>query len=1663
MWSLSTEIQPNYDGGLMRAKHLKGGFRTVNTKSQRNAIPYLSRFLDVTESTICFVESESKLYRLISNPLGATIDSDWELVVLGGITSFTPVGTWDSNNTTPVLSDAGAIGRNGEFYFVVNTVSPFNVTVPGLFLGVTTTVVNGNMVVSIGSQWIVVKNNTTWASLDKPAVITNYVNGIVQAHTHLTTDITDLNTYMNAFLRHTDVTDDTAAFGTIPDAKIPDVGFLRAWYYTKVDIDELLSHFTGGGGGTLTNGSGTTAAGSHVNWGGTLIGGANIVGAHPINFGATGTNITGLDVTVSSDNTSAARFQVFGNSQDDGSSYILSKADKDVVLVGMDSLSFVRGYNVYTGTAITGSVLRQQMDEVGTTIFGSVAVPLPEFHVHALSTVHDLWNPTATTTGLAITSSYQGHELQMIDVVSLNTVVYSSITSTASSTSHGKTGKYQLIVNSADSALSGSLTMGLTAGGTDNFATSLNTGGNTISLLNVAGFNGIKIENSSFFSLQFQSSGLLVYDVRAGVAAKGLEYAGDYSANYSSRSLVDKAYVLSVASSGGWTLNGTSTFAGAVVIDQTITPGRTLQFLTQQLNTTPTDGKGIWIVNDTTALNSAQQVSGSVVWEGRGFATGVSNSQSVKFRAYTLPVQAATNPTGVWRLDYSVNANAYATALQVSTSGQVSLESINKIDSSTALQIRSNFSAATMATGMVHLFNNSNMVPTSGAHTEVGIGGVFGFVPPSGSATYNALRVQSVINQTAAGGATGQITIVNANPTITDALNVTGFDWNPVTPGNIRGTQLAWRNTSGNILIGGTSITAGSVIVDIQSTTRALIVSRVTNIGSVATPVDAMIAYDAATNLFNFRQGGAWVTFSAGSGAPFSDASALVKNSADATKLMIFSAASITTGTTRTFTLPDVNDTLLTLTATQTLTNKTLGNTNTVTLKDTLFTLQDDGDITKQVRFQLSGVATGTLRVWTFPDVDGTFARKDAAQTFIGTQTFSPTTTISGVNIGSFAGDPSGLNNADLWYNSTSNTLKARINGVSVILGGTATPFADNTALVKNSADNTKLLILSAASITTGTTRTWTFPDINGTVATITAAQTFAGVQTFSSIPIFSAGIGSATATTQAVGDNSTKVATTAYVDAITLGAFSTVAPGYVDLSGGAGKLLLGDNSWLAIGASGKFLTTNGTVPSWSASTITLGGNFTTSGAFTTTLTVTANTNVTLPTSGTLITIGAAVNNELMKSNGTTVVASGIFSASVGSITLGAAGTASAERVVTTNGAGASESLALLSRGSGSSVRVGNSNNSFGFSVDGNGNASMTLNVTATNHSISGGNPGSVLGFYGNNSGTTGVTGVSLVFLSGAAVAGNANSGNIYLDVGAKAGSGTVGNIGFFTQVGTFGTGEKVVFISDATTNPSTNPTAGGIMFVKSADHKPYWRTPAGVETVMLSTGGGGITNSAIANEMMKSDGTNAVPSGVFSTVAGDLTFGTGLSGAARTLTAGGTAPDIDFSIVAKGAANLLVAALGITILASTSRLTLSPTGLTQIPISGTLTNFGLTAAAGISGSVVGADITLAAGAAYNTGNNNGGNAYLRGGVKNGSGLDGNVGLNTNAGSFGGGGAVVFMADATTNPTTNPTGGGIMFVKPTDHKPYWRDTIGVEDEMTTNTAAMNIFLYQNFI
>lgn len=76
----------------------------------------------------------------------------------------------------------------------------------------------------------------------------------------------------------------------------------------------------------------------------------------------------------------------------------------------------------------------------------------------------------------------------------------------------------------------------------------------------------------------------------------------------------------------------------------------------------------------------------------------------------------------------------------------------------------------------------------------------------------------------------------------------------------------------------------------------------------------------------------------------------------------------------------------------------------------------------------------------TTPAISGAISFPDGTR-----QTFNPDGTTAGLNIGAHTADPSALVNGDLWYNSTSNSLKAQINGASVSLGiGDVTAAGDN-------------------------------------------------------------------------------------------------------------------------------------------------------------------------------------------------------------------------------------------------------------------------------------------------------------------------------------------------------------------------------------------------------------------------------------------------------------------------------------------------------------------------------------------------------------------------------------------------------------------------------------------
>lgn len=67
-------------------------------------------------------------------------------------------------------------------------------------------------------------------------------------------------------------------------------------------------------------------------------------------------------------------------------------------------------------------------------------------------------------------------------------------------------------------------------------------------------------------------------------------------------------------------------------------------------------------------------------------------------------------------------------------------------------------------------------------------------------------------------------------------------------------------------------------------------------------------------------------------------------------------------------------------------------NTTSFTIKDSVFTLTDDGDVTKKVQFQLSGLTTGTTRILTVPDASDTLVLLTTAQSLTNKKLGSLTT-----------------------------------------------------------------------------------------------------------------------------------------------------------------------------------------------------------------------------------------------------------------------------------------------------------------------------------------------------------------------------------------------------------------------------------------------------------------------------------------------------------------------------------------------------------------------------------------------------------------------------------------------------------------------------------------------
>lgn len=169
----------------------------------------------------------------------------------------------------------------------------------------------------------------------------------------------------------------------------------------------------------------------------------------------------------------------------------------------------------------------------------------------------------------------------------------------------------------------------------------------------------------------------------------------------------------------------------------------------------------------------------------------------------------------------------------------------------------------------------------------------------------------------------------------------------------------------------------------------------------------------------------------------------------------------------------------------KTLTSPTI-NTPTITVLDSGFTVQDNVDPTKQLQFQVSGVTTGTTRTLTIPDANTTLVGTDATQTLTNKTFTSPSMSSPTVASGVMS-LPDGSSSAPaLTFSSDSNTGIYRVGAddLSLVAGGhTGLEIKDNATYANvgmgssPSASSNYPVLIQRSNASTGTIMQISNPD----------------------------------------------------------------------------------------------------------------------------------------------------------------------------------------------------------------------------------------------------------------------------------------------------------------------------------------------------------------------------------------------------------------------------------------------------------------------------------------------------------------------------------------------------------------------------------------------------------
>jgi hypothetical protein len=107
-------------------------------------------------------------------------------------------------------------------------------------------------------------------------------------------------------------------------------------------------------------------------------------------------------------------------------------------------------------------------------------------------------------------------------------------------------------------------------------------------------------------------------------------------------------------------------------------PTASLHINSNKNTATQSDTAGILLANSTAAIAGTQSVSPPIVWQGNGWkTTATAASQDVRFRAYALPVQGTTNPTGQWIVESNINNAGYSQLFSLTSGSGASIGPVN--------------------------------------------------------------------------------------------------------------------------------------------------------------------------------------------------------------------------------------------------------------------------------------------------------------------------------------------------------------------------------------------------------------------------------------------------------------------------------------------------------------------------------------------------------------------------------------------------------------------------------------------------------------------------------------------------------------------------------------------------------------------------------------------------------------------------------------------------------------------------------------------------------------------------------------------------------------------------------------------------------------------------